>query len=165
MKTGTRTKTKKNKNTGERGFTIVEVIIAASIMIVLSVGILTVFSNVVQRNRGENIRMQAQSVLQKEVERYRSLKFIPIGSDAALNGTARSKVGEVTAESGGTGAGKVFEIFVTIDNDPSTSAIDTGSESTCVFKELTIEAIPKVADQGWLANLRTNVTIQRVRSN
>ncbi len=59
------------------GFTLVEVVVAASIMIILCVGLLTVFSYVTKINRGENLRMQALSVLQKEIEHYRSLKFIP----------------------------------------------------------------------------------------
>ena len=59
------------------GFTLVEVIVAASIMIILCVGILTVFSYVVKVNRGENLRAQALSVMQAEVEYYRGLKFVP----------------------------------------------------------------------------------------
>jgi type II secretory pathway pseudopilin PulG len=66
------------------GFTLVEVIVAASIMIILCVGILSVFSYVTKINRGENLRMQALSVLQKEVEHYRSLKFVP-GAETDAN--------------------------------------------------------------------------------
>ena len=54
-------------------------------MIVLCVGTLTVFSYAVRINRGNNLRTQALSVLQLEVEYYRSLKFVPVGTDAALN--------------------------------------------------------------------------------
>lgn len=51
-----------------RGFTIPEVIVAGSIMIVLCVGTLSVFSYVVRINRGNALRMQALSVLQAKVE-------------------------------------------------------------------------------------------------
>jgi type II secretory pathway pseudopilin PulG len=142
------------------GFTLVEVIVAASIMIILCVGILTVFSYVVKVNRGENIRLQALSVLQQKVEYYRSLKFTPYGSSPDLDGRAVTNVGTLTSADG-----RVFDIFVSIDNDPATTAIDTGGESTCKYKEITISAVPAAAETGWLSNLRTNVTIQRVRTN
>src|SRR6188768_339013 len=61
----------------ECGFTLVEVIIAAGIMIILCIGTLSVFTHAVKVNTGNNLRSQAQSVLQQEVEYYRSLKFVP----------------------------------------------------------------------------------------
>jgi type II secretory pathway pseudopilin PulG len=145
------------------GFTIIEVLIAATIMIILCVGVLSVFSYVTKINRGENLRAQALSVLQQEVERYRSLKFVPIGSSSELNGGDYPNI-----RTRPSADGRVFNISVTIDNAPYTAGIQTSSnvpEATCKFKEITITAVPKVAETGWLANLRTNVTIQRVRSN
>jgi type II secretory pathway pseudopilin PulG len=145
------------------GFTVVEVIVAASIMIILCVGTLSVFSYVVKINRGENLRAQALSVLQLEVEYYRSLKYVPIGSDTALNGGTYTNVRTRTSADG-----RVFNISVTIDNDPFTTGIQTNAnvaDSTCKFKEINIQAVPQIAETGWLANLKTDVTIQRVRSN
>ena len=149
-----------------KGFTLVEVIIAASIMIVLCVGTLSVFSYVVKINRGENVRLQALSVLQKDVEYYRSLKFVPVGSSAELNGKDKTNIGtRISAD------GRVFNVWVTIDNDPYTPLLQTATtnpavlEANCKFKEITIEAKPQVAETGWLANLKTEVTIQRVRTN
>ncbi|HEX3100986.1 MAG TPA: type II secretion system protein, partial [Pyrinomonadaceae bacterium] len=66
-----------HKPVTDDGFTLVEVLIAGAIMIILCVGILTVFSYAVKVNSGNNLRIQAQSVLQQEVEYYRSLKFVP----------------------------------------------------------------------------------------
>src|SRR5215204_7391276 len=59
-----------------KGFTLIEVLIAASIMIILCVGTLSVFSYAVKVNAGNNMRSQALTVLQSEVEYYRSLKFV-----------------------------------------------------------------------------------------
>ncbi len=140
---------------GQRGFTLIEVIIAASIMIILSIGLLGVFSNVVQRNRGENTRMQALSVLQEEVEYYRSLKFIPVGSHGALDAGTYNKTG---ARAGADG--RVFNIVVVITN------VDGILDPNSKFKQIVITAsLPTGAETGWLEDLRTNVTIQRVRSN
>lgn len=139
----------------EKGFTIPEVIIAGLIMIILSVGIMSVFTNVIQRNRGENLRMQALSVLQQEVEFYRSLKFIPVGSSTQLNAGTYNNVRTRTSQDG-----RVFNISVVITNLPGGT-----SDADSKFKEITITAVPAVAESGWLANLNTNVTLQRVRSN
>jgi len=152
-----------NKVKRQSGFTLVEVIIAASIMIVLCVGTLSVFSYVVKINRGENVRLQALSVLQKDVEHYRSLKFVPVGSSAELNGGTYNNIRTPRSADN-----RYFNISVTIDNNPYLTGIQTSTdvpEATCKFKEIKITAVPQTAETGWLANLKTEVTIQRVRSN
>jgi type II secretory pathway pseudopilin PulG len=138
------------------GFTIPEVIVAGSIMIILCVGTLSVFAFVVKINRGNNLRMQALSVLQLEVEFYRSLKFVPVGTDAQLNAGTYTNVRQHT-----TPDGRVFNITVVIANLPAATP-----DSTSTFKQITITATPVVAERdAWLQNLHTDVTIQRVRSN
>ncbi|MBP6002003.1 MAG: type II secretion system protein [Pyrinomonadaceae bacterium] len=145
----------------QSGFTLVEVIIASVIMIILCVGTLTVFSYAVRINRGNNLRAQAMSILQKEVEYYRSLKYVPVGSDTALNAGTYVNIRTRTSPDG-----RVFNISVTIDNDPYTAGVQTTpSNATCKFKEITITAVPQIAETSWLADLKTNVAIQRVRAN
>jgi type II secretory pathway pseudopilin PulG len=130
------------------GFTLIEVLIAGSLMIILCVGTLSVFSFVVKLNRGENVRMQALSVLQKKVEFYRSLKFAPSGTSTDLAARTNQNVGiETSADL------RQFNIFVTI------------TDTSATFKEITITAVPVIAETGYLSNLRTTVTIQRVRTN
>ncbi len=145
------------------GFTLVEVLIAMTIMIILCVGILSVFSYVTKINRGENLRMQALSVLQKEVEFYRSLRFTPTVSDPELNGGNYPNVRTPDSDDG-----RRFNISVTVDNNPYAAGIQTSAnvpEATCKFKEIKITAVPQIAETGWLANLKTEITIQRVKSN
>ena len=147
---------KARKDQRSAGFTIPEVIVAGSIMIVLCVGTLTVFSYVVKINRGNNLRMQALTVLQLEVEFYRSLKFVPVGTDARLNQGTYTNVRQHT-----TPDGRVFNVTVVITNQPAGTA-----DSACTFKEIVITATPVVAErEAWLQNLHTDVTVQRVRSN
>jgi type II secretory pathway pseudopilin PulG len=155
--------TSKQRRKGAGGFTLVEVILAGAIMIILCVGTLTVFTHAIKINSGNNLRAQALSVLQLEIEYYRSLKYVPVGSNSALNGGIYNNVRTRTSADGQT-----FSISVTIDNDPFTAGIQTSTtvpEANCKFKEITINAVPTVAQTGWLANLKTNVTIQRVRAN
>jgi prepilin-type N-terminal cleavage/methylation domain-containing protein len=140
------------------GFTLIEVLVAASLMIILCVGTLSVFSYVVKINRGENVRLQALSVLQQKVEFYRSLRFSPTGTSADLTARTEQNVGTLTSADG-----RVFNILVSIDDNPSTEAIDT--EVAPKFKQIKITAVPAIAETGYLSNLRTTVTIQRVRTN
>src|SRR5258708_21718384 len=147
-----------NDTRSEAGFTMVEVILAAGIMIILCIGTLTVFSHVVAVNRGNNMRSQAQSVLQEEAEYYRSLKFIPVGSDTALNAGTYNRPNRTSADN------TVFTISVVITNKlliDGTASTDT----TCTLKEIQITVQPLNTQTGWLANMNTNLTIQRVRSN
>jgi type II secretory pathway pseudopilin PulG len=142
----------------KKGFTVVEVIVAGSVMIILCVGVLSVFSYVVKINRGENIRVQALSILQEEAEYYRSLKFVPIGSSTAIN--AGTYTNQRSAAERTSADGRIFNVTTVITNLPSGT-----SDANCKFKEITITATPAVAETGWLANLQTTLTIQRVRAN
>ena len=152
---------------GQRGFSLVEVIVAGIVMIILCVGLLTVFSYVTNVNRGNNIRAQALSALQQEIEFYRSLKFIPGQETAADLPNHRSTdlySGSRTRPAVTSPSGMVFNINVTVANlEPSPNP----SEEACTFKEITIQAVPAVTQQGWLSddNLNTRITMQRVRAN
>jgi type II secretory pathway pseudopilin PulG len=158
LKKAERSRLMKSDLRKSNGFTLVEVIVAGSLMVILCVGTLTVFSYVVKVNRGENIRMQALSVLQQKVEHYRSLKFSPYGTSTDLNARTESIVDTLTSADG-----RQFNILVSIDDDPATAGIQT--DATSKFKEIKITAVPVTAETGWLSNLRTTVTIQRVRTN
>lgn len=151
----------------DQGFTIPEVIVAGSLMIVLCVGTLTVFSYVVKINRGNNLRMQALSVLQAKVEYYRSLKFVPgqeTAADLPNHRVADLYAGDHSLGTITTPDGRVFAINSTVTNAAPTSG--PNDEAHCQFKTIVITATPQVPEtQTWLQNLGTNVTIQRVRSN
>jgi len=140
----------------QKGFTLIEVMVAASIMIVLCVGVLAVFSFAVQINAGNNLREQAQTVLQKEVEYYRTLKFVPNQTQTDPGLTAGTHVRPDRTSEDGT----VFHLSVQITN----VSADT-TEAGATLKQITVNATPATPRAGWLANLQTNVTLQRVRSN
>lgn len=151
-------------NRDQQGFTIPEVIVAGMIMIILCVGILTSYSYVIKLNRGNNIRSQALTVLQREVEAFRSFRFVPGTTDTRLfaGDYPNYKTGVLSAD------GIPFNISVQVDNDPFDTvgeSLDAISNADCRFKQITIEAVLQNPENGWLADLRTRVTIQRVRSN
>jgi type II secretory pathway pseudopilin PulG len=160
----------------EGGFTLVEVIIACAIMIILCIGTLTVFTHAVKINTGNNLRSQAESVLQAEVEYYRSLKFVP-GAQTTADLTNHRSADLYGSPSPGTtitrpqrtsSDGQVFNITVVVKNVQY--ATGGNDEAHVVFKEITVTAVPASAQSsrpGWVsdANLRTNITFQRVRTN
>jgi prepilin-type N-terminal cleavage/methylation domain-containing protein len=149
----------------ERGFTLIEVIVAASLLIILCVGTIMVFSQAIKLNRGNDIRMQALTVLQKQVENYRALKYQPVNPDPLLAGHTLTTVATAVPSANGT----LFDVTVSIDNDPYTDGIQTATsapavpEADCTFKEITIEATPHNPQSGWLADLKTRVSFRRVR--
>jgi Tfp pilus assembly protein PilV len=140
------------------GFTLIEVLIAGMLMIILCIGLLTVTSQAIKLNRGNNIRIQAQSALQAEAEYYRSLKFVPVGSDLGLNANTYTRPVRTTADNSN------FAVSVVVINKNLVNG-SASNDSTVTLKEITITATPQVAQTGWLANLNTNLTIQRVRAN
>jgi type II secretory pathway pseudopilin PulG len=159
--------TRRRVAAGQNGFSLVEVIVAGILMVVLCVGIMTVFSYVSNVNRGNNIRTQALSALQQEIEYYRSLKFVPGQETAADLPNHRSTAiyaGQRTRPPVTSASGMVFNINVTVVNLQFTTG---NSEEACTFKEITIQAVPAVTQGGWLsdANLKTSITMQRVRAN
>lgn len=147
----------KRRSDSSAGFTIPEVIIAGVILIIICVGTAQTFVVATRYNRANNLRMQALSVLQKNVEYYRSLKFVPVGTDTLLNEGTHALGNQQSKDL------QWFTVTATVVNLPVGTA-----EGTATLKEITIEAYPQVADpESWLsnANLNTRVTVQRTRGN
>ena len=147
----------------DQGFTIPEVIVAGVILTIICVGTIQTFTYATQINRGNNLRMQALSILQQEVEYYRSLKFIPGLEDPLQMGhrPAELYAGTHTRPQRTSADGRVFNITVTVTNLSPNVA-----EHLVRYKRITISATPAVAENdGWLQNLNTQVTVERVRSN
>jgi prepilin-type N-terminal cleavage/methylation domain-containing protein len=143
------------------GFTLIEVIIAAGIMVILCVGTLSVFSHASKINSGNNLRSQAQSVLQLRTEYYRSLKFTPSQTDAQLL-AGTYNLGQATSADG-----QLFNTSATVTNVSYSYPGTTTDEAHCVFKQIVISATPVTVQTGWLSSLNAglSVTIQRVRAN
>lgn len=144
----------------DNGFTIPEVIVAGSILIILSVGILTTFSTAANLNRINNTRAQALTVLQREVEEFRSFRFVPGIMDNRLFAGSNSnyKTGVQSAD------GIPFNISVDVSNDPNNEFNPDPTDAECRFKQITITAVLQTPQAG-IPDLQTSVVIQRVRSN
>ena len=146
----------------DAGFTLVETMIAAMVMIILCVGVFTVIDQAIKLNTGNNMRSQAATVLQKEAELYRAYKYVPVDPDPELNGHELLLLDDPVLSADGT----PFDVYVTIDNDPYTAGVQTIDdipEDGCQFKEITIEAKLSNPQTGWLSDLKTKLVFQRVR--
>jgi prepilin-type N-terminal cleavage/methylation domain-containing protein len=149
------------KFNNEEGFSLLEVVVAMLVMTVLLLGTLTVFTYTVQYNRGNYLRSQALSVLQKEAEVYRSGKFVKGFTDTAdPDLTGGTKANKTVSSSDGT----AFVVSITVDDNPSTpNTIDVNTATT--IKEIKINVTPQKKEAAWVTAISVNTTIQRVRGN
>lgn len=153
----------------QSGFTLAEVLVAGILMIILCVGLLSVFSYVTNVNRGNNVRAQALASLQQEIEFYRSLRFVPglrTQADLVNHRHQHMHAGTWTRPQITSASGMVFNVTVTVTNLSYSPGLPA-SEEASTFKEIVITAVPAATQQGWLSdeNLRTRITMQRVRTN
>ena len=143
--------------TGESGFSLIEVIIALAILLVAVLGIFAAFTYSTIYNGGNSRRSQALSVFQQEIELLRSAKFTPTIMDSSLTGgvkTART----VTAADGFT-----YRVETTVDDDPFTAGVQVNNAKT--LKEITLTVTPQAINGNWVVTFPTKVVLRRVRAN
>jgi len=150
------------ENKGQNGFSLVEVVLAAMVMVVLCIAALSAFSYASSVNRGNNLRSQSLSTLQEQIEIYRGLKFKRSGQDpvaAALFAGTYDK-GEVAAADGESD----YRVTVNIRNIPNPPSTTIPSETSVTVKEITVTAT-LVGDEGKWFGGSTSITMLRVRAN
>ncbi len=143
---------------GERGFTLIEVVIGFVIVTVALLGVFATFVYTINYNAGNNSRAQALSVLQQEVEQIRSLKFTPYATDAALTGGTKPAKTVVSAD------GSVFKVQIKVDNNPQLSGVQDESVGTSL-KEITVTVSLAAPTPGWQTAIPTTVVLRRTRGN
>jgi type II secretory pathway pseudopilin PulG len=151
------------KGNDEKGFSLVEVIIASIVMVVLCVAALSAFSYASSVNRGNNLRSQSLSTLQDEIEFYRGLQFKRTGTVAALSaGTYDRGI----RESGDSGDQKRtnFRLSVTIKNIPNPPNTAEPTEADVTIKEIKVTATLVGDESKWFGG-STSITMLRVRAN
>ena len=139
------------------GFSIVEVIIAALIVSVLCVGVLTVFSQVVNINRGNATRLQALQILDTEIDSYKSMSFA-VGSvdQRLLAGPPVSRV--VTSADG-----MQFDVSVEISDLPNQTLGQIPPPANVTLKRITISVSPVNGGSEW-SSKPVSMTFLRVRA-
>jgi prepilin-type N-terminal cleavage/methylation domain-containing protein len=150
----------------ERGFTLVETAIALVIMLVMALGAASLFAYSVYNNSGGSDRAQTLAIAQQALERLRHAKFSLSGTDAVLNGGIKAaeivKRGGQNPQNLQDPTARTFRINTTIDDNPSTSALDINPNST--LKSITVTVTPIGAGQRWATGSGGAVTIMTLRS-
>lgn len=149
----------KRKRGEESGFSLVEVTIAMLVFLVAMLGIFVTFVYAINYNSGNNSRAQALSVLQKEVEVLRSLKFVP-----TPNMTDPKLLGGVKAPKTVTSADQNrFIVKITVDDDPFTAGVQI--DNTKTIKEITVTVTLDSPTPGWQTSVPATIVLRRSRSN
>jgi type II secretory pathway pseudopilin PulG len=149
----------------ESGFTLIEAAIALVILMIALLGVAWTISYSINYNAGNSNRAKTLAVLQQEVERLRSAKFTPTFTDNVLLGC---KAVNPCSTSTITSGSLSFIITKTVDNDPSTTAIDDETDlasSATSFKEIRLSANLANPSPGWQTAVPAEVVLRRVKSN
>jgi prepilin-type N-terminal cleavage/methylation domain-containing protein len=141
----------------QSGFSLIEVIIALSILLVAVLGVFATFTYATIYNGGNSRRSQALSVFQQEIELLRSAKFTPTIMDSTLTGGVKTPK-TVTAVDGFS-----YLVEVTVDDDPF--AVGTQTNNAKTLKEITLTVTPQAIRGSWVVKFPTKVVFRRVRAN
>jgi len=126
----------------QRGFTLVETMIAALIMMVGALGVCSLFLYSTQNNIGGGDRALAMAVAQQQLERIRSVSF----EDATLNvGTTTSAVR--TGE-------RNYTVQKVVANEMNTNG------TSKQLKRITIRVTPNMGGPSWSRNTVELVTLR-----
>jgi type II secretory pathway pseudopilin PulG len=142
----------------QKGFSLVEVVVASVIMIVLCIAALSAFSYASSVNRGNNLRSQSLSILQDEIEYYRGLTFTRSAASADLN------AGTYIRGNRTSGDGTMFQVVVLIKNLPNPPSTAVPSDAEVTLKEIKVSA-ERPDDQGKWFGGTSSITMLRVRAN
>jgi len=135
----------KDKKKNERGFSLIEVMIAFVVMMVASLAVGAVFFYSVQNNVGGSERALAMGVAQQQLEQLRSVSF----NDSSL------VAGTTTFNNIQTGQNQFYVVRTVVDE---TNANNTAK----LLKRITISVTPQSAGGNWI---RTPVVLVSYRSS
>lgn len=154
------------------GFTLIEAVIAMVVILVALLGVFMTISYAINYNAGNNARTKTLAVLQREVERLRSAKFLPCTTpnvttgrvDGLLLGGTTERLVAPSVETDNYS----FIIRTDIDNNPATTDVDpetTINSCNTSFKEIKLTARLASPSPGWQTAVPAIVVLRRVRSN
>jgi Tfp pilus assembly protein PilV len=124
-----------NRDEAERGFTLIETAIALLIMMIVMLGVASVFAFAVFNNSNGTDRAQTLAVAQQRLETLRNLRFSDVATDADLSAGDHT----LTVKRGqGDEAGRQYKIdWNVVDN------------STATLKTITVSVTPITAGPAW----------------
>ena len=159
---------------GQRGFTLIEAVIALVILLIVVTGIFAAFTFSATLNTGNSRRSQALSVLQKEVEVLRSAKFVhqnsggadsytPVDCDDTRRNLTGTAAGVPRVMNCPAIDGMTYTIETEIDDDPFTAGQQV--DATKHLKEIRVTVTQPAREGSWETAYVTRAVFRRVRSN
>lgn len=131
----------RRRGSGERGFTMMETVVALVVMMVVGLGAASLFMYSTRNNSGAADRAAALAIAQQRMERLRSVIY----ADATLNaGTTNSTVAS---------GGRNYRVNTVICNTAA-----CGGSST--LKKITIQVTPTSSGSIWASNSVTVITMR-----
>jgi Tfp pilus assembly protein PilV len=146
---GTRQVASRRGRRGERGFTLAETAVAFLIMMIVLLGVASVFAYAVYNNSSGADRTQALALAQQSLETLRSYEYSSHTTDARL------VAGAYTQSAHYGGSNRLYQIDWTI------------ADTTTTVKTITVKVTPVAAGPSWASGSATGVTIvtQRAKSD
>jgi len=132
-----------------RGFTILETAIAFLLLMIVSLGVASLFTFSIYNNSGGIDRASSLAIAQQVHEVLRSAQFTPATTSASLNGG--TYVQNVVRDQ------RNFTLTVAIDDDPSTSALDINPATT--IKKITVTVRSDSIGKGWASGPFGTITL------
>ncbi len=139
---------KRVRRRGERGFTLAETAVSFLIMMIVLLGVASVFAYAVYNNTSGDDRTQTLALAQQSLETLRSCEF----SDTTVD--TRLAAGTYTQRAQYGGAKRYYTIDWTI------------ADTTPTIKTITLKVTPQGAGPSWGSGTAASVTIvtQRAKS-
>jgi prepilin-type N-terminal cleavage/methylation domain-containing protein len=147
----------RERDSGEAGFSLIEVCVAMVIFLIAVLGVFISFAYAVNYNSGNTSRAQALALLQQKVEQMRSARFVPTMTDDDLTGGTKAPDIRTAPD------GNQYRLDVVVDDDPSTEAIDV--DPATKFKEVSVTVSLERPTPGWQTSVPAKVILQRVMGN
>ena len=131
------------------GFTILETVIAFLLLMIVSLGIASLFTFSIYNNSGGIDRASSLSTAQQALEALRNAQFSSAATSASLKGG--TYVQNVVRDQ------RKFTLTIVVDDDPSTPAIDVNSSTT--IKKITVTVRSDSISKGWASGSFGTITL------
>lgn len=136
--------------TDQSGFTLLETTIALVLLMIVGLGSVSLFTFSIYNNSGGSDRAAALAIGQEALETLRKAQFDPNSTSPLLAGGTRVQDDIVRS-------GRSFVLTTTIDDDPTTTAIDINAAST--LKLITVTVTAQSSGRGWASGAGGTITL------
>jgi Tfp pilus assembly protein PilV len=144
-----------SRSPNESGFTLLETTLALVLLMIVSLGSMSLFSFSIYNNSAAGDRATCLAIAQEALETLRTAQFDPQTTSPLLTGGT-------TTQSGIVRSGRVFTLTKTIDDNPATTAVDVNAATT--LKLITVTVSSQRIARGWASGTAGTITLMTQRT-